>query len=181
MRRTIRLGLERLEAKEMLSGISAIAPGLVGSVSAVASRTLSGAQVVETYTETNVSNQDISVDYGPSDDGFTVIQGGKTIWNPSEGATPQFLQVEDLKPHQSVTIHGTWDVRANDLSPENPWAEGPPVSGTFTISNSMDGGRATATVTIPKSWTVPVKVGHVTPPSPPAMVHEMAAVAPRSS
>jgi hypothetical protein len=177
MRRTIRPSLEVLEGKALLSGVSATASGLAYSLTAVASRTVSGAQVVATFTETNVTNQVITVDHGPSDDGFDVAQGGKTIWSSETGAIPAILEVDQLEPHQSLTFTATWDGRANEVNPNESWVEGPPLSGTFTVSNWMDQGK-TATVTIPKSWTEPVKQSRITPPRPPAMVHEMATVAP---
>lgn len=178
MRRSIPPGLELLEGKALLSGVSAAASGLADSLTAVASRTMSGAQVVLTYTETNVSNHDITVDYGPSTDGFAASQGGKTIWAENAGLfLPDFLQADDLKPHQSVTVTDTWDARANVVNPTEPWVEGPPLSGTFTVSNALDQG-ATATVTIPKSWTTPIKLTHVSPPAPPIPVHIMTTVHP---
>jgi hypothetical protein len=178
MRRTIRPCLESLEGKALLSGVSATTSGLAYSLTAVAERTLTGAQVVETLTETNVSNQEITVTQGATDEGFFVSQGGKTIWNPYEGILPQSLSVATLKPHQSLTISGTWDDRGNDLDSDAPWAEGPPLSGTFTISNSQDQGGVTASVTIPKSWTVPVKMTHISPPKAPPVVHIMSTVNP---
>ena len=178
MRRIIRPSLEILEGKALLSGASAAASGLADSLTAVASRTISGSQVVMTFTETNVSNHDITVDHGPSDEGFTVTQGGKTIWSEDAGQLlPQILKVDDLKPHQSATISATWDGRPNDVDPTNPELEGPPLSGTYTVSNWLDQGGTTATVSIPKAWTVPLKLTHVVPPKPAAAVHEMTTVA----
>ena len=179
MRRTIRPGLELLEGRALLSGVSAATPGLVASLTAVAGRTPSGAQVVLTFTETNASNHDITVEQGPSIEGFTATRGGKTIWNQDAGQfLPNFLEVSVLKPHQSVTIEATWDGRANDVNPADPWVEGPPLSGTFAISNDLDHRATTATVSIPKAWTVPLKSTHVGSPRPPAVVHAMSAADP---
>jgi hypothetical protein len=176
MSRKLRPCLEMLQEKVLLSGASATATGLVSSVTAVVTRTLSGAQVAETFTETNVSDHDINVDLGATDSGFTVSQDGKTVWNPYEGVLPFSIAVETLKPGQSQTVHNTWDARANEVVPNEPWAEGSPVSGTFTISNSLDQGKATATVTIPKAWTVPLTMSHVRSPKPGPHVHEMTVV-----
>jgi Intracellular proteinase inhibitor len=176
MRRSIRPCLEALEGKALLSSIPA--SGLADSLTAVASRTLSGAQVVLTFTKTNVSSHDITVDHGPTNEGFTITQGGKSIWNQNAGQLlPQFLEVDDLKPHQSITLTETWDGRANDVNPDQPWVEGSPLSGTFTASNALDQGATKASVTIPKSWTVPVKPTHITPPKPP-IVHIMSTAVP---
>jgi len=176
MRRTIQPSLEGLETKAMLSGVSATVSGLVSSMTAVAGRSLSGAQVVARLTETNVTSHDISVTVGPSIEGFTVAQGNQAVWTQHAGQLlPGILQVHDLKPYQSLTVSATWDGRANAMDPNNPWAEGPPLSGTFTIKNALDHGVATATVSIPRAWTVPIKSVSVTPPHPHAMVHEMAA------
>jgi hypothetical protein len=167
VRQTFRPGLDRLEERALLSGVSA--SGLADSLTAVAGRTTSGTRVVETFIETNVSNHDITVGHGPSNAGFSVIQGGKVVYNPTAGFIPQFLAIDVLKPGQSLTLNGTWDGRSNVVDPTDPGKEGPPLSGTFTISNGLD-PSTTAVVTIPKSWTVPVKGTHVVPPRPPAQL-----------
>jgi hypothetical protein len=178
MRRTIRPCLESLEARALLSGVSSATPGLVDSLTAVVSRSNSGAQVVMTFTETNVSNQDINVVHGPSDEGFIATQGGKTVWTSLEGKIPDFLELQTLKPHQSITLSATWDGRSDEINSAEGWVEGPPLSGTFTISNALDQHAATANITIPKAWTGPVKPGHLTPPVPPPQVHAMSTVDP---
>ena len=176
MPRPVRPSLESLEARALLSAVPASTPGLADSVTAVASRVTGGARVALTFTETNVSNHPISVTYGPSDDDFLVSKGGKIVWDQDAGrALPMFLQVETLKPGQSVTIHGTWDGRSDEINPANPWLEGPPMAGTFTVTNRLDHRTATAVVTIPKAWTMPTKpasTGH----SP--IIHAMATAGP---
>jgi hypothetical protein len=160
MRRSTGLALERLEPRALLSTVTSATPGLVASLTAVASKVAGGAQVALTLTETNVSNHLIRVTYGPSNDGFAVSKAGKVFWNENTGqALPMFLQVQNLNPGQSATVHATWDARSNAIDPASPWVEGSPLSGTFTVSDALD-DHATATVTIPKAWATPAKSVH---------------------
>ncbi len=180
MRRSVRPALEMLEGKTLLSGVATATPGLVASLTAVASRTNAGPQVVETFTETNVSDHEITVVDGPSLDGFTVSRGGKTVWNPHQGVSPQILTDHVLEPHQSITLSSTWDGRSNQVNPAHPWVEGSPLSGTFTISNDLDHRSATASVTIPKAWTAPLKSSHVGSIKAAPMVHALTTTDPLS-
>jgi hypothetical protein len=173
--RTFRPGLDRLEAKALLSAGS----GLVDSLTAVVNRTLAGPKVVETFTVTNVSSREISIDDGPGD-GFSVFQGDKAVFNPVAGFTPQIITVHPLEPGQSYTKVGTWDGRSNLADPTDPGKEAPTLSGTFTISSGFDPAK-TVSVTISKSDIAPVKAKHVVPSRPPAELKAAATLLPLPS
>ena len=133
--------------------------GLVDSLTAVASKTTFGVQVVATWTETNVSNQDISVDNGPSIDGFRATEGGKVVWVSNGGINPDIIQLDVLKPHQSLTLSATWDGHLTVNGPLGQQEEGPALSGDLhSLERTGPRGPRPASVTIPKSWTAGPKV-----------------------
>jgi hypothetical protein len=159
MRRSTRPTLELLEGKALLSMASVATSGLHDTLTAVVRKTASGVQVVATLTETNVSNHSISIAHGPSNEGFVVSQAGKSVWlsNGSGVASPDFVILDVLKPHQSFKISTTWDGHANLVDSLDHSQDGPPISGSVTISNELDHGTATARIIVPK----------VAPPKPP--------------
>jgi hypothetical protein len=165
MRRNRRPAVEVLETKELLTG--GLPAGLVGSITAVAIATPSGPQVIETFVVTNTSNHDVQLAVGPVNQGFAASQAGRVVYNPNAGILPQFLRLDTFKPHESQTFQATWDVRSN-LGTLG--AEGPTLSGTFTITNELDPNGPKAAVTVGKSHLVPAKPTHVIPPVPPAHV-----------
>ena len=162
MRRSRRPTVEGLEAKELLTG--GLPAGLVDSIRAVAIATPSGHRVVETFVVTNTSKHDVRFAYGPVNEGFVASQAGRVVYNPGAGILPQFLILDTIKPHQSLTFRGTWDVRSN-LGPLG--AEGPTLSGKFTITNELDPRGPSATVTVAKSHLVHAKPTHVALPMSP--------------
>ena len=70
--------VERLEVRELLSSLSY-------SLTTDKSTYQVGQSVVLTFTETNTSDQPVNVTDGPATDGFTVSEGGTTIWQSNSG------------------------------------------------------------------------------------------------
>jgi hypothetical protein len=93
-----------------------------------------------TFQETNVSSQPVTVEDGPSIDGFTVSRDGAVVWRSNAGINPLFIRLETLQPGQSLSLAATWD--------GVPTGGSAPVSGTFVISDQLAPQAATATVTI---------------------------------
>jgi hypothetical protein len=125
MRRSRGLVLETLEGKTLLSAIATpvapvsppmIAPlsqGLVVKLSTDHQVYRRGQPVVMTLTETNTSQQDITVESGPSLGGFFVTHHGHTVWASNAGVQPMFVVVRTLGPGQSITQSATWDGQSN--------------------------------------------------------------------
>jgi len=147
MKRRTPLNLEPLEGRAMLSGLSS-------SITTNQTTFQPGQPVVMTFTETNVSDQTIQVQDGPSIDGFNVSQGGKVIWHSNAGISPLYIALDSLKPGQSLTKTATW----NGV----PTGGSSPVSGTFTITDQLNPLTST-TVTITSAATTPTST-----PAPPA-------------
>ena len=164
MRRTNRPNVELLEGKTLLSAASAATSGLVGSLTAVATGTGAGTRVVVTLTETNVTDHDVTIDVGPTNDGFVATRDGKAVWASNPGIQPQYLILETVKAHHSITFHATWDGRSNQVNLLDPSKEGPPLSGTFKLSTELDRAAPGVTVTLGNA----PKPTHVVPPRPPA-------------
>jgi len=132
MKRHAPLNLEPLEDRALLSGLS-------DSLTTDATAYRPGQPVVMTFQETNVSDQTITVQDGPSIDGFTVRGGNRLIWRSNGGINPMFIRLVPLQPGQSFSLTATWDGESN-----NGAAAG---AGTFVIQNELDPG-VSATVTI---------------------------------
>jgi hypothetical protein len=160
-----RPAVETLEGKALLSGGLGLPSGLEGSLSAVETRTPKGIQVTVTLTETNVTNHDIELALGPDSTDFVATRGGKPVWDTRLGIHPQIVVLETLKAHQSVTRSNIWDGRSNLVDPSDPWKEGPPLTGTFTITSEYDRTAKGISVTLGGDSTT--KSTHVTPPKPP--------------
>ena len=125
MRRSRGLVLETLEGKALLAAIATpvapvsppmIAPlsqGLVVKLSTDHQVYRRGQPVVMTLTETNTSQHDITVDSGPSIDGFFVTHNGRKVWASNAGVQPMFILVRTLAPGQSITQSATWNGQSN--------------------------------------------------------------------
>jgi len=163
MRRTNLPNVETLEGRALLAGAGP--SSLAVSLTAVSQQTLTGTQVVFTFVETNISQNNVNVALGPSNDGFVVNENGKPVWVSNPGIQPQFLMLQTLKPNQSLTLHATWDGRSNLVNPSDPSKEGPPLTGTFTVDNGLDHVGHATTFSIGKSST------QITPPKP--LVHKL--------
>lgn len=136
MLRRTRPNLELLEGRALLSG-------LASSLTTNQSVYQPGQPVVMTFQETNISSQPISVEDGPSIDGFTVTHAGQVVWRSNAGINPLFIRLDTLQPGQSLTLTATWD--------GIPTGTAAPVLGQFVISNGLNPAGATATVTISNS------------------------------
>ena len=123
MTRRTRLNLEPLEGRSLLSAIAY-------SLTTNQSTYQPGQPIEMTFQETNESSQTISVEDGPSIDGFTVTQDGTTVWRPMRAPNPMFILVETLPPGQSLTLTATWD--------GIPTGGTSPVSGQFVIFNQLN-------------------------------------------
>jgi len=104
-----------------------------------------GQPIQMTFTETNTSNQPVTVGEGPSIDGFDVTQSGKPVWESNAGVNPLFILVKTLQPGQSLTLHSTWNGVPSPAQPPIP------SSGTFTVTNQLDPQGASATFQIEPS------------------------------
>ena len=153
MTRRTRLNLEPLEGRSLLS---AMAYNLTTNQS-----TYQPGQPIEmTFQETNESGRTISVEEGPSIDGFTVTQDGTAVWHSNAGMNPMFILVKTLQPGQSLTLTATWD--------GIPTGGTSPVAGQFVITNQLNPTAASATVTIsgPSSTSPPSTGQSPTTPTP---------------
>jgi len=104
-----------------------------------------GQPIQMTFTETNTSNQPVTVGVGPSIDGFDVTQNGKPVWESNAGVNPLFILVKTLQPGQSLTLNSTWN---GVPSPGQPSTLS---GGTFTVTNQLDPQGASATFQIEPS------------------------------
>ena len=142
MARKIALRVESLEVRALLSS-------LAYSLTTDKSEYAVGQPVQMTFTETNTSNQNVSVDDGPAIDGFNVTLNGTPIWMSNSGIAPQYVRLETLKPGQSLTETATW----NGESTANPsTAE----TGSFVVTNELAPTTASASFQIQSPVTYSV-------------------------
>ncbi len=125
MRRSRGLVLETLEGKVLPAAIATplapvsppiVAPlsqGLVVKLSTDHQVFRQGQPVVMTLTETNTSQQDITVESGPSLAGFFVTHNGRSVWASNAGVQPMFILMRTLAPSQSITQSATWNGQSN--------------------------------------------------------------------
>ncbi len=130
MARKIALRVELLEVRALLSNL---AYSLTTDKSAYAV----GQPVQLTFTETNISKQDVTVNEGPSIDGFNVSLNGTTIWRSNSGVNPQYVLANTLKPGQSLTETATW----NGESTADPSIV---ATGSFVVTNQLAPTSASA-------------------------------------
>ena len=142
MARKIALRVERLEVRALLSNL---AYSLTTDKSAYAV----GQPVQLTFTETNISKQNVTVDDGPSIDGFNVTLDGHTIWKSNSGINPLYIQANTLKPGQSLTETATW----NGESTADPSIA---ATGSFVVTNQLAPTSASASfqITSPVTYSV---------------------------
>jgi hypothetical protein len=133
MIRSTRPIVEPLEGRALLSG-------LAYSLTTDQSVYQPGQPVQMTFRETNVSTRPVTVEDGPSIDGFTVSRDGAVVWRSNAGINPLYIRLETLQPGQSLTLTATWDGVPNGGSA--------PVPGQFLVSNQLEPQAATATITI---------------------------------
>ena len=102
-----------------------------------------GQPVVITLTEMNTSQQEITVESGPSLDGIFVTHKGRRVWASNAGIQPMFVVLRTLEPGQSITQSATWNGQSN-IGPA--WTGSPGIwssavrSKAFSQSISRSGG-----------------------------------------
>ena len=144
MRRSRSLVLEALEDKVLLTAattpivpaplptISPVTQGLVEKLSTNHQVYRRGEPVVITLSETNTSQQAISVEEGPSIGGFYVSHDARKIWASNTGPQPMFVMLKTLEPGQSITQSVTWNGQTNVGSASS-------ATGNFTIGSQLAG------------------------------------------
>ena len=107
-----------------------------------------GDPITITLTETNTSNQAVSIHYGPSLDGVSVSKDGTTVWRSNAGIQPMFIGLITLQPGESHTFTAVWNDEPN--SDMNPGVtNGGPVTGTLQVSAHFEGVTVTpVTITV---------------------------------
>ena len=150
MARKIALRVEMLEVRALLSN-------LAYSVTTDKSTYAVGQPVQLTFTETNISKQDVTVNEGPSVDGFNVSLNGTTIWQSNSGVNPQYILANTLKPGQSVTETATW----NGESAADPTIA---ATGSFVVTNQLAPTSASANFQITSPVTYSLTTSQATYP-----------------
>jgi hypothetical protein len=112
-----------------------------------------GQPILMTLTETNTSDGDITVEFGPSIDGFFVIHDGVEVWRSNLGPRPQsqFIGLKTLHPGESFTPSATWDGTANEGPPTTP-------TGTFEVHSQVPGANTVAIRILPAPTPLNVSV-----------------------
>ena len=138
MNRRYRRNLESLEGRSLLSGLS---------VSLTTDQPVYhvGQPVQIDLVETNNTSKPITVDEGPSIDGFIVEQAGVTMWRSNAGINPQIILANTVQSGQSFTLKTTWNGIPNGSSKS--------VTGTFEVNNELTLNVAPATFQIEDSST----------------------------
>ncbi len=166
MTRRMHLNIEALEEKALLSAATV-------SLTTGQSVYQAGQSVHITFTETNKTTQPILIDYGPSNDGFAIEQGGNTVWRSYVGAIPMYLVADTLEPGHSLTLTATW----NGVPNVGSLAKAAD-TGTFVVINQLD-PSVTATFQITSS-SPPSQPPTPTPISPPSPVSPPTPIGPTS-
>ncbi len=144
MRRKRPLVAELLEARTLLSSLSY-------SLTTNQSVYQVGQAIQITFTETNTSNQPVTVEVSPTD--FEVSQNGSAVWQSDPGNASRSPTAETLEPGKSVQQTATWDGTTS-------YSLGRPAGsaswqlnnfGTFSVSNpnGPQGLSATFQITNP--------------------------------
>jgi hypothetical protein len=134
MNRSARLTVEALEARALLSGLSV-------SVATDKAVYQPGQPIHMTFTETNASSQPVTVDWGPSTDGFLVERNGVVVWQSNAGINPMFVAANTLDPGKSLTLAATWDGIPSGQSSA-------PAGGKYVVFNQLDKSGAVASFRI---------------------------------
>ncbi len=162
MRHQLRPGIESLETKSLLShmalglishelasrlpaAIGAAAGSLEVSLTTDQTSYTPGQTVRMTFKETNDTGHNVTVELGPSNDGFFVTRNGTTIWRSNAGLTPDDIVLRELAPGAAITLTATWSAS--------------PVTGTYVVHDQLDPDGASATFQIVTSSAVVAHVG----------------------
>ena len=148
MARKIALRVERLEVRELLSSLSY-------SLTTDKSTYQVGQPVALTFTETNTSTKPVTVTNGPGTDGFTVTEGGTTIWQSNSGINAQYVQQDTLQPGQSLTETASWDGE----STASPTVA---ATGSFSVTNQLAPQSASASFQVASPVTYNVTTNQST-------------------
>ena len=144
MRRSRKLLIESLEGRALLSTVTLpvalappstvapVNPGLLVKLTTNERVYRPGQPVVMTLTETNTSQQEISVFLGPSTTGFFATHDGRRVWASNTGIQPMFLVSQTVKPGESITLSATWNGHSN-IGPASA------VSGHVQIGSQVEG------------------------------------------
>ncbi len=108
-----------------------------------------GQTIQLTFTETNISNQPVTVEVSPTD--FEVSQNNNGLWQSGPGDGSQPPVQETLQPGQSVQQTATWDGTTPDPfnGPINSMTPQMNNFGTFSVSNPNGPQGLSATFQIP--------------------------------
>ena len=124
-RRKARPRVELLEERALLSNLS---------ISLTTDKPVyqAGQSITMTFAETNTGTTPVTVQDGPSIDGFDVTENGKLVWQSNAGNNSLVIHNVTIQPGNSFTLTKTWDVAANAAQP--PILSG----GTFSVTNQLD-------------------------------------------
>ena len=154
MVRRTSLIMESLEERALLSSLSY-------SLTTNRSVYQVGQPIELAFTETNTSDQPVTVEVSPTD--FTLSQGSGAIWQSNPGNAGQPPISETLSPGQSVTQTASWNGTVSYSSPfvipipgAAPSTVAVNVFGTFVVSNpnAPQGVNATFRITDPISYSL---------------------------
>ena len=148
MTRKFALRVEQLEVRELLSN-------LAYSLTTNKPVYQVGQPVDMTFTETNVSDVPVTVEKGPSIDGFNVSLDGKVIWRSNAGNNPMSVVMVTLQPQHSLTETATW------YGVTGP-ASSVVSTGTFTVTNQLAPQAASAAFEIASPITLGVSTNKST-------------------
>ena len=149
MRRNRPLVAELLEGRTLLSSLSY-------TLTTDQSVYQVGQTIQLTFTETNISNQPVTIEVSPTD--FDVSQSSYAVWQSGPGDGSQPPVQETLLPGQSVQQTATWDGTTADPfdGPTNSMTPQINNFGTFSVSNpnGPQGLSATFQITNPITNTL---------------------------
>jgi Intracellular proteinase inhibitor len=108
-----------------------------------------GDRITISLTEANTSNAPVTIESGPSVDGFSVTQNGATVWRSNAGIQPMFIQAITLQPGQSHTFTSVWNGLSNSNASSGGVIGAAPVIGTLQVNANFPGPTvAPVTITI---------------------------------
>jgi hypothetical protein len=162
MRHDLRPSIESLETKSLLSHmalglvsheLARRVPAVIGAVAGPLEVSLTtnqasytpGQTVRMTFTETNDTGHNVTVEFGPSNDGFFVTRNGTTIWRSNAGLTPDDIVLRELAPGAAITLTAAWSASS--------------VTRTYVAHDQLDPDGASATFQIVASSAVAAHVG----------------------
>ncbi len=141
--------VERLEGRALLSSLSY-------SLTTDQPTYQVGQPIELTFTETNVSDQPVTVEVSPTD--FTIAENNSAIWQSDPANAGQSPTSETLLSGQSISQTASWDGMIPEQlgSPPTTTTDAFNNFGTFTVSNpnGPQGMNATFQITDPLAYTL---------------------------